>query len=136
MTMSRTGPTKRVGAMGIVVAALGLLLGMALVAPAGAQDDPYTGVESLDLAECPEFVPGLTLVSGEVAPGSDFVVGGDGYAANAPINLYGCSCRSRWAPAPPTPAAPLRPPARSRPTSRQAGTTCSPTASVPTGNPA
>jgi hypothetical protein len=39
----------------------------------------------------PEFVPGLTLVSGEVAPGSDFVVGGDGYAANAPINLYGCS---------------------------------------------
>ena len=40
MTMSRTGPTKRVGAMGIVVAALGLLLGMALVAPAGAQDDP------------------------------------------------------------------------------------------------
>lgn len=91
MTMSRTGPTKRVGAMGIVVAALGLLLGMALVAPAGAQDDPYTGVESLDLAECPEFVPGLTLVSGEVAPGSDFVVGGDGYAANAPINLYVCS---------------------------------------------
>ena len=36
-------------------------------------------------------MPGLTLVSGEVAPGENFVVGGGGYAANAPINLYVCS---------------------------------------------
>ena len=91
MTLSRTGRTNRVGALGIVVAAIGLLLGMAFVAPAGAQDDPYTGVESLDLTQCPEPSPGLTLVSGEVAPGEDFVVAGDGYAANAPINVYVCS---------------------------------------------
>ena len=50
MTKSRTGPTNRVGALGVVVAALGLLLGMAFVSPAGAQDDdPYTGVLGLDL---------------------------------------------------------------------------------------
>jgi hypothetical protein len=92
MTKSRTGPTNRVGALGVVVAALGLLLGMAFVSPAGAQDDdPYTGVLGLDLEQCPDPVPGLTLVSGEVAPGENFVVGGGGYAANAPINLYVCS---------------------------------------------
>ena len=86
MTKSRTGPTNRVGALGVVVAALGLLLGMAFVSPAGAQDDdPYTGVLGLDLEQCPDPVPGLTLVSGEVAPGENFVVGGGGYAANAPI---------------------------------------------------
>lgn len=91
MKMSRTGRSNRVGALGVLVAALGLLLGMAFVSPAGAQEDPYTGVEGLDLAECPTPVPGLTLVSGEIAPGSDFVVAGDGYAPNAPINLYVCS---------------------------------------------
>ncbi len=44
MTTSRSGHTKRTGARSIVVAALGLLLAMAFVAPAGAQDggDSYT----------------------------------------------------------------------------------------------
>ena len=91
MTLSRTGRTNRVGALGAVVAALGLLLGMAFVSPAGAQDDPYTGVEGITLEECLESVPGLELVSGTVAPGEDFVVGGEGYAANAPINVSVCS---------------------------------------------
>jgi len=78
--------------MGVVVAALGLMLAMTLVSPAGAQDDDsYTGVQGIDLEQCLEFVPGLGLVSGVVAPGEDFVVEGDGYAANAPINLYVCS---------------------------------------------
>ena len=44
MKNSRTGATNRAGIAGVVVAALGLLLGMAFVAPAGAQDggDSYT----------------------------------------------------------------------------------------------
>lgn len=44
MKNSRTGATNRAGIVGVVVAALGLLLGMAFVAPAGAQDggDSYT----------------------------------------------------------------------------------------------
>lgn len=44
MKNSRTGPTNRAGIAGVVVAALGLLLGLAFVAPAGAQDggDSYT----------------------------------------------------------------------------------------------
>ena len=44
MKHSRTGATNRAGIAGVVVAALGLLLGMAFVAPAGAQDggDSYT----------------------------------------------------------------------------------------------
>lgn len=75
------------------VTVLLLALGGFMLGPAaGAQeDDSYTGVKSLDLEECLEFVPGLTLVSGEVAPGGDFVVSGDEYAAGAPINLYVCS---------------------------------------------
>ena len=47
MKMSRTGRSNRVGALGVLVAALGLLLGMAFVSPAGAQEDPYTGVEAV-----------------------------------------------------------------------------------------
>lgn len=44
MNNSRTGQTKRAGVAGVLVAALGLLLGLAFVAPAGAQDggDSYT----------------------------------------------------------------------------------------------
>lgn len=44
MKNSRSGQTKMAGIAGVVVAALGLLLGLAFVAPAGAQDggDSYT----------------------------------------------------------------------------------------------
>ena len=44
MKNPRLGSSKRVGIAGVVVAALGLLFGLAFVAPAGAQDggDSYT----------------------------------------------------------------------------------------------
>ncbi|MCB1028286.1 MAG: hypothetical protein KDB24_11055 [Microthrixaceae bacterium] len=76
-----------VRAIAVLVVAFG---GVALGSTAGAQDD-YTGVEGITLEQCPEFVPGLTLESGEVAPEEDFVVSGDQYAAGAPINIYVCS---------------------------------------------
>lgn len=43
------------------------------------------------LTECPPAAGGLTLVSGALAPGSDFVVSGDGYAPDSDIDLYVCS---------------------------------------------
>jgi LPXTG-motif cell wall-anchored protein len=43
------------------------------------------------LTECLPATGGLTLVSGELAPGGDFVVAGDGFEANAVITLYVCS---------------------------------------------
>lgn len=86
-------------------AAAALALGALVFAPvAGAQEydsggttgDTGTtgttgGTGGRQLEECPENATGLALVSGELVPGGDIVVSGEGFAPDADLNLYVCS---------------------------------------------
>ncbi|MEZ5380582.1 MAG: LPXTG cell wall anchor domain-containing protein [Microthrixaceae bacterium] len=54
-------------------------------------DHHHRGTGGRQLEECPENAAGLALVSGELAPGGDIVVSGEGFAPDADLNLYVCS---------------------------------------------
>lgn len=52
---------------------------------------PGTGGQGSETLECLPSVGGLTSVSGSLTPGSEFVVGGDGFKPGSEIQIYVCS---------------------------------------------